>query len=103
MCCGARALLGKYNHAWAAPGLTHGFSFMLSIGMVICIGAAITFGIQGRYTEVGLCVAVLLFYSVAAGIVNPTPWIRRYDLNDESDEIAQACIAAENMRTRSNP
>lgn len=88
----AQDLLERYNHAWSAPGLTRGFSFLLSIGQVICIAAGLYFAIQTRWAELAILFVVYNVYSYFVGAVNPQLYMRRHGLSAESHEIATAYV-----------
>jgi hypothetical protein len=89
---GAAELLGRYNHAWFAPGATKVLSGLLGGWQLVCIVTGIYFAFKMQWTSVGILVVAFLFLNFLSGLINPRAYIKHRQLNDEHDEIVQAYV-----------
>lgn len=88
----AAELLARYNHAWSSPAMTKVARLAVTLWMMLTIGAALKFGIQGEWLSLGASVVLVLVLAEVSAFVDPTAYIRFNGLGQAHDEVLNACL-----------
>lgn len=89
---GAGELLDRYNHAWAAPGMTRKASLAIGVWQIFSIVAVVVSIARSDCLADGLFALAFFPLSIAAGLTIPSLHIKRQGLDEAATKLMHANV-----------